>query len=212
MSDRDGIRIVVADDHTLLREALCDALLVEDDFVISGVAGDGEEVLAVSTRTKPDVVLLDLDMPRHNPVQTVRRLRGLVPAPKVVILTMHDRADSLRTLLDAGVAGYLSKNVSRQHLVTTIRSVRAGQAVTITVSGGDRAGPSIVLSARELEVLALVAEALSNRQIASRLSITVATVKRHLRNVFEKLGATSRMAAVMKAREAELLPPDSPYL
>ena len=155
MSDRDGIRIVVADDHTLLREALCDALLVEDDFVISGVAGDGEEVLAVSSRTKPDVVLLDLDMPRHNPVQTVHRLRKLVPAPKVVILTMHDRADSLRALLDAGVAGYLSKNVSRQHLVTTIRSVRAGQAVTITVSGGLSDGePSVVLSARELEVLA----------------------------------------------------------
>ncbi|MCP2248795.1 response regulator [Lentzea aerocolonigenes] len=212
----DDIRIVVADDHMLLREALCDVLLVEDDFAISGIAGDGEEVLAVSARTKPDVVLLDVEMPKHNPLRTVARLRELVPQPKIIILTMHDGADTIRRLLDAGVSAYLSKNVSRQHLVATIRSAHAGQSVVIATSSGlvgdPRATGSVPLSSRELEVLTLVATALSNRQIASRLSITEGTVKRHLRNIFEKLGVTSRMAAVRKAEEQALLTSDTRYL
>lgn len=212
----EGIRIVVADDHMLLREALCDVLLVEDDFAISGIAGDGEEVLAVAARTKPDVVLLDVEMPKHNPLRTVARLKELAPPPKIIILTMHDGVDTIRRLLDAGVSAYLSKNVSRQHLVATIRSAHAGQSVVIATSSGlmgdTRAIGAVPLSSRELEVLTLVATALSNRQIASRLSITEGTVKRHLRNIFEKLGVTSRMAAVRKAEEEALLTSDPRYL
>ncbi|MEU3623616.1 hypothetical protein BS329_13755 [Amycolatopsis coloradensis] len=210
MSTED-IRIVIADDHTLLREALRDTLLVEEDMQVSGVAGDGEEVLAVAARAKPHIVLLDLEMPKHNPIRTVAGLRQITPAPRIIILTMHDGAASVHKLLNAGVSAYVSKNVSRQHLVSTIRSVRAGQAVIVATSGGlgdgtDPADRPISLSRRELEVLDLVAEALSNRQIATRLSITEGTVKRHLRNIFEKLDANSRIDAVRKAQGASLLP------
>ncbi|RDI45243.1 response regulator [Nocardia mexicana] len=215
LPDTTATRIVVADDHTLLRDTLCETLQIEDDFTICGVAGDGEEVLAVASRVKPDIVLLDLDMPQHNPFRSVATMRALTPSPKIIIVTMHDRADIVRKLLDAGAVGYLSKNVSRQHLVTTIRSVRDGQSVIVVVSGGlsagNDAGHTVVLSAREVEVLALAAEALSNRQIAKKLAITEGTVKRHLHNCFEKLGADSRMAAVRKAREAALLEPEKPY-
>ncbi|GAB2895623.1 response regulator [Streptomyces mayteni] len=216
MISPDPIRIVVADDHTLLRETLCETLLVEEDFAVCGVAGTGEEVVAVTGATRPDIVLLDLGMPQHDPLDTVARLHRVSPRPKVIVLTVHDRADLVRRLIDAGVASYLSKHVSRKYLVTTIRSAHEGQGVTIAVPGGFTVGggaeQSIVLSPRELEVLSLVADALSNRQIASRLSITEGTVKRHLRNVFEKLGASSRMEAVRTAREAALISPESSYL
>ncbi|TDC24542.1 response regulator transcription factor [Streptomyces sp. 8K308] len=216
MTSSDPIRIVVADDHALLRETLCETLLVEEDFAVCGVAGTGEEVVAVTGATQPDIVLLDLGMPQHDPLDTVARLHRVSPRPKVIVLTVHDRADLVRRLIDAGVASYLSKHVSRKYLVTTIRSAHEGQGVTIAVPGGFTVGggaeQSIVLSPRELEVLTLVADALSNRQIASRLSITEGTVKRHLRNVFEKLGASSRMEAVRTAREAALITPESSYL
>ncbi|TDC73694.1 response regulator [Streptomyces hainanensis] len=216
MISPDPIRIVVADDHTLLRETLCETLLVEEDFAVCGVAGTGEEVIAVTGATRPDIVLLDLGMPQHDPLDTVARLHRVSPRPKVIVLTVHDRADLVRRLIDAGVASYLSKHVSRKYLVTTIRSAHEGQGVTIAVPGGFTVGgggeQSIVLSPRELEVLSLVADALSNRQIASRLTITEGTVKRHLRNVFEKLGASSRMEAVRTAREAALISPESSYL
>ncbi|MDT0317342.1 MULTISPECIES: response regulator transcription factor [unclassified Streptomyces] len=216
MTSSDPIRIVVADDHTLLRETLCETLLVEEDFAVCGVAGTGDEVVAVTGDTHPDVVLLDLGMPQHDPLDTVARLHRVSPRPKVIVLTVHDRADLVRRLIDAGVASYLSKHVSRKYLVTTIRSAHEGQGVTIAVPGGFTVGggaeQSIVLSPRELEVLTLVADALSNRQIATRLSITEGTVKRHLRNVFEKLGASSRMEAVRTAREAALITPESSYL
>lgn len=216
MTSDNRIRIVVADDHTLLREALCETLLAEEEFVISGVAGTGEEVLAVAGASRPDIVLLDVGMPQNDPLETVARLHQISPQPKVIILTMHDRADLVRRLIDAGVASYLSKHVSRNYLVTAIRGAYEGQGVTIAVPSGftvgSNAAQSIVLSPRELEVLTLVADALSNRQIASRLSITEGTVKRHLRNVFEKLGAASRMEAVRTAREAALIAPESSYL
>jgi DNA-binding NarL/FixJ family response regulator len=216
MISHKPIRIVVADDHALLRETLCETLRAEDDFTICGVAGTGDEVLAVAGTSRPDVVLLDLGMPRHEPLETVARLHQITPRPKVIVLTMHDRADLVRRLIDAGVAGYLSKHVSRTYLVTAIRGAHEGQGVTIAVPNGFTVGGdaerSIVLSPRELEVLTLVADALSNRQIASRLSITEGTVKRHLRNVFEKLGASSRMEAVRTAREAGLIAPESSYL
>jgi DNA-binding NarL/FixJ family response regulator len=212
----EPIRIVVADDHALLRETLCETLLLEDDFEVCGVASTGEEVVAVTAAVRPHIVLLDLGMPQHDPLETVARLHRVAPRPKVVVLTMHDRPDLVRRLIQAGVASYLSKHVSRRYLVTTIRSAHEGQGVTISLPGGFTMGGgeerTIVLSPRELEVLTLVADALSNRQIASRLSITEGTVKRHLRNVFEKLGASSRMEAVRMAREAALIAPEISYL
>ncbi|RKS09656.1 LuxR family two component transcriptional regulator [Nocardiopsis sp. Huas11] len=201
------IRIVLADDHTLLREALREILLAEPDFAIVGEAGDGEAAVESVSRLAPDVVLLDVDMPRSQPVETARRLLRNSPRTSVIVLTMHDEPQLVKEMLQVGVSGYLHKGIGRRDLVAAIhQATREPRQVTMSVSretivsvGSNSTGP---LSAREQEVLSLVAGALSNRQIATRLSITEGTVKRHLRNIFDKLGAESRMDAVNKVRAA----------
>jgi two-component system, NarL family, nitrate/nitrite response regulator NarL len=197
----ERVRILLADDHTLLREALRDLLTAEPDFHVVAEAGDGDSALSLAAQTRPDVVLLDVEMPGHRPVQTVRQLAALNPPPKVIILSMYDDPGLVRELLQIGVYGYLHKGVSRQDLVLAIRGVsRNRQRLTISVpwesATDDRPG---ALSSREQEVLSLVASALSNRQIAGRLAISEGTVKRHMRNIFAKLGAVSRLDAVNKA-------------
>jgi len=198
------ISILVVDDHTLLREALSDILLAEQDFRVVGAAGDGDTAVALATQTRPDVVLLDIEMPPNQPARTVRRLHGASPTSKVIILSMHDDPQLVRDLLEIGICGYLHKSVGRRDLANAIRAARDDdQRVTILVSREtatqvSKAGPG-VLTTRELEILALVAKAMSNRQIATQLAISEGTVKRHLRNVFGKLGAVSRIDAVNKA-------------
>ncbi|KOX12433.1 response regulator transcription factor [Nocardiopsis sp. NRRL B-16309] len=201
------IRIVLADDHTLLREALREILLAEPDFTIVGEVGDGEAAVECVGRLRPDVVLLDVDMPHNPPVETVRRLLETSPRTSVIVLTMYDEPQLVKEMLQVGVSGYLHKGIGRRDLVAAIhRATREPRQVTMSVSretivsvGSNHSGP---LSPREQEVLSLVAGALSNRQIATRLSITEGTVKRHLRNIFDKLGAESRMDAVNKVRAA----------
>jgi two-component system, NarL family, nitrate/nitrite response regulator NarL len=207
----ESVRILIVDDHTLLREALRDLLLVEHDFHVVGEAGDGEAALTLAGQTRPDVVLLDVEMPGHQPVQTVRQLAAMTPAPKVIILSMYDDPQLVHDLLKIGVYGYLHKGVSRQDLVLAIRGVsHSRQRVTISVpwegATGERPG---ALSSREQEVLGLVANALSNRQIAGRLAISEGTVKRHMRNIFAKLGAVSRLDAVNKATATASISPGS---
>jgi DNA-binding NarL/FixJ family response regulator len=205
----DSVRILVVDDHTLLREALRDLLLAEHDFHVVGEAGDGEGAVTLAGQTRPDVVLLDVEMPGHQPMQTVRRLAAMTPAPKVIILSMYDDPQLVRELLKIGIYGYLHKGVSRQDLVLAIRGVsRSRQRVTISVpwEGVAEERPG-VLSSREQEVLTLVANALSNRQIAGRLAISEGTVKRHMRNIFAKLGAVSRLDAVNKAAATASISP-----
>lgn len=224
----DKVRILVADDHTLLREAMRDLLATEDEFEVVGEAADGQAVVQQTARLRPHVVLLDLEMPRSRPVETVRMIRAASPMTKIVILSMHDEPHIIREMVQHGVAGYLHKSVSRHTLVAAIRAARqpdhaAGQRVMISVSqeslihdpassssvlpssSAALPSPPATLSAREREVLTLVAAALSNRQIASRLSITEATVKRHLRNIFAKLDAVSRIDAVNKATAASII-------
>ncbi len=194
--------ILVADDHTLLREALCEILGTESDFRVVGAARDGEEAVSLAASLRPDVVLLDLEMPRTQPHATVERVMSAAPGCKVIILSMHDDPRLVGELLQAGIAAYLHKSVSRHDLVGAIRAARRDDLrVTLSVSRAAVPGgsPGDLLSAREKEILGLVAQALSNRQIASRLSITEGTVKRHLRNIFAKLQAVSRIDAVNKA-------------
>ncbi|MFF4416225.1 response regulator [Streptosporangium sp. NPDC001559] len=200
----DRIRILVADDHTLFRDALCQVLRAEDDFHVVGDASDGPGVISLAARTRPDIVLLDVEMPNHHPARTLPRLLEISPPPKVIILSMHDDPQLVQDLLAAGAHGYLHKAIRSQELLVAIRSVHAGRhGVTVLVSQAiapaPRAAPQGVLTEREQEVLALVAKALSNRQIAVQLAITEGTVKRHLRNIFGKLSAVSRIDAVNKA-------------
>jgi DNA-binding NarL/FixJ family response regulator len=207
----DRTRVLIVDDHMLVREGLRRILQAQDDMEVVGEAGDSARAVATAARERPDVVLLDVEIPGGEATATVRKLRDASPASRVIILSMHEGPRLVQELLDAGIRGYLLKSIHWQELVLAIRTVHVDpDRVVLGVSGqslrNSRSGlgeGTMALSAREREVLDLVGEALSNGQIASRLSLKEATVKRHLRNVFVKLGAVSRIDAVNKAAELE---------
>ncbi|HEX6472679.1 MAG TPA: response regulator transcription factor [Streptosporangiaceae bacterium] len=206
----DRITILIVDDHALLREGLREILEAQDDMMVVGEAGDSATAIALVAEKRPNVILLDVEIPGEDVTTTVNRIRSLSPDSKVIILSMYDGPQLLRSLLAAGVRGYLLKSVHRQELVTAIRSAHSDNGrIVLAVSRESLAQAqepaSDLLSAREREVLELTAQALSNTQIASRLSLTEATVKRHLRNIFVKLGAVSRIDAVNKATAASLI-------
>ena len=203
----DPIRILISGDYTLLREALRDSLKVESSFRLTGEAGSGDEVIALAARNQPDLVLIDVTVPRSKPARTIRRVLQVSPRSNIIILSSHDDLPLVQEMLAAGASGYLHKSVSVRELIGAINSVcREGRRVIVARSDAGVGTPEgtlpTCLSPREVEVLQLVAQAMSNRQIAVRLSITEGTVKRHLRNIFEKLGAVSRIDAVNKAAAA----------
>lgn len=213
-AEERSIRVVLVDDHVLVREGLREILSVEPDLEVVGEAANSEQALAEIGLRKPDVALLDVEIPGIGAADTVRGIRRLSPGTRVLVLSMYDGPQLLRQLLSVGICGYLLKSVDRHELVAAIRSVYyAPQRVVLSVSRESLAQAQgttdAVLSARETEVLGLVSQALSNGQVASRLHITEATVKRHLRNVFAKLGAVSRIDAVNKAIAGSLI--ESPH-
>jgi DNA-binding NarL/FixJ family response regulator len=206
-AETDSTTILIVDDHALVREGLRGILDGQDDIRVVGEAGDSAATLAMVSRHRPDVVLLDIEIPGDEVVTTVRRIRQCSPASRVIILSMYEGPQLIQALLTAGIRGYLVKSTHWQELVAAIRAVCADDdRVVLGVSRDSlrytrqELGAG-TLSPREREVLQLVGEALSNSQIAARLSLTEATVKRHLRNVFVKLGAVSRIDAVNKAAE-----------
>lgn len=198
------IRIVLADDHPLFREGLRGLLDIEADMQVVGEAQDGAAAVRVVALEQPDVVLLDVEMPGQDVLVTVAGVRSAAPHAAVVMLTMHDDRQLITQLLAMGVRGYVLKNIARLELLSVVRGA-AQRADHVTVSVSARAfletsstpAPDI-LSDREREVLELAAEAFSNAQIARRLGISEATVKRHMYNTFAKLGAVSRLDAVNK--------------
>jgi DNA-binding NarL/FixJ family response regulator len=166
--------------------------------------------VALASRIRPDIALLDIEMPEDPMITTVRQLQGVSPRSRVVVLSVHDAPELISSMLRTGVRGYLHKGVSKEDLFTAIRSVWADdQRVTVSVFRDSMirvGGPDRTLSGREREVLSFVAQAMSNRQIARRLAITEGTVKRHLSNIFDKLDAVSRIDAVNKAAEIAQIP------
>lgn len=201
------ITIVIIDDHALFRDGLRGILQAERDMVVVGEAGDSATAVALTAARQPDIVLLDVEIPGAEVTETVSQIRARSPESRILILSMHEGAQLVQALLAADIRGYLLKSIRRQELVVAIRAVYSdSERVVLGVSKEslarvERGSSAGTLSARELEVLDLVSQALSNSQIAARLSLTEATVKRHLRNVFVKLGAVSRLDAVNKARE-----------
>jgi DNA-binding NarL/FixJ family response regulator len=198
--------ILIVDDHALLREGLRGLLQSQDDMRVVGEAGDSVTAAAVAAQQCPDIVLLDIGVPGGDGGNTVGQIRASSPCSRVIVLSMHEGPRLVQEALASGAQGYLLKSIRWQQLVAAIRAVRAdGDWVVLGVSreslacGVPEQQGSEALSAREREILALVGQALSNRQIASRLMLTEATVKRHLRNIFAKLDAVSRIDAVNKA-------------
>lgn len=209
----ETIRILMADDHTLLRDALAELLETEEDFEVVGVAGDAAETVRLAVGLRPRVLLLDIEMPgNHDPAATVRHLRRAAPETEILVLTMHDDPGLVQALLPLGIRGFLHKTVSHQSLAGTVRDVCAGGGrVTVSLSARSLAAPAPAdaapLSVRETQVMELAAGGLSNYRIARRLDIAEGTVKRHMRNIFDKLDAGSRVEAANKAVERGLIAP-----
>jgi DNA-binding NarL/FixJ family response regulator len=207
-------RVLLVDDHTLFREGLAEIFAADEGLEVVGEAERGEEAVLLAREERPDVVLLDVEMPGMGAKETVRELSRVSPSSKVVILTMYDEPPLVRELLGAGAHAYIVKSATREELLAAIRTVGKDEdRVILSVSrhtlerleGREKS----ILSPRELEVLSLVAEAKSNAQIASQLYISEGTVKRHLTNVYAKLGVASRVDAVGTAVSAGLLAPTS---
>ena len=210
-ADRD-IRIVIVDDHALFREGLREILEMQDDLSVVGEAGTSASAIALVGRERPDVVLLDVEIPGDEATTTVSRMQDLSPESQILILSMYDGPQLLRRLLAVGIRGYLLKSVHRQELIAAVRTVHdEPDRIVLAVSRESLAnmhGPATgTLTEREREILELAAQALSNNQIAGHLTLTEATIKRHLRNIFVKLGAVSRIDAVNKAIAASLITP-----
>jgi DNA-binding NarL/FixJ family response regulator len=207
----EPVTVVLVDDHVLMREGLREILETQPDVFVVGEAGDSATAIAVVAQHQPRVVLLDVEIPGGDVTETVSTLRRLAPGTEIIILSMYDGPQLLQRLLALGIRGYLVKSVSRGELVSAIRNACADDGhVILSVSRRSLAqlpGTGGALSPRELDVLELAARAMSNAQIASRLYLTEATVKRHLSNIFSKLGAVSRIDAVNKAVAASLIPP-----
>lgn len=206
----DRIEVVLVDDHALVREGVKEILSIEADIVVVGEAADSEQAVAEVARHRPDIALLDIEIPGGDAASTVARMRQLSPRTRIIVLSMYDSPQLLQQLIGEGIRGYLLKSVGRGELISAIRSVnRTSDRMVLSVSNKTMAqlhgGSEQTLSRKEAAVLTLVAQALSNSQIATRMQVTEATVKRHLHNVFGKLGAVSRIDAVNRALAAGLI-------
>jgi DNA-binding NarL/FixJ family response regulator len=198
------IRILISDDHTLFREGIAEILAHEPDLVIVGQADSGSGTVAVAQRLLPDVILLDVEMPGPGPEETVRELLHVVPATRIVMLTMHDDPRLVERLITAGAHAYVVKGAERAELLGAIRGVmKSDDHVVISISRDSisrfREVVTSPLSSRELQVLTAVSAGLTNAQIATRLFISEGTVKRHLTNIYMKLEVTTRVNAINKA-------------
>ena len=207
-----GIRILVADDHPMLREGLVAVLSTQPDFDIVGEAADGAEVVRLAEALRPDVILLDLEMPDVDGVAALEGLRDAVSAARAIVFTAYDTDERILRSLRAGARGYLLKGASRQEIFDAVRTVHAGGSllepgVTTRLldhvrEGGAQTEP---LTPRELEVLALISEGLHNSEIAGRLFVTERTVKFHVSSILAKLGADNRTEAVALAARRGLI-------
>lgn len=203
------IRVLVADDHPIVRGGIVGLLADTDDIEVIGEASDGLEAVQLAEELGPDLVLMDLRMPGLGGDEATSRILAARPATRVVILTTYESDTSILTAIEAGASGYLLKAAPPEEILAGIRSVASGQVVlapSIAALLVGRSTKTIVsLSARETEVLELVAQGHSNPTIASKLFISEATVKTHLLHAFEKLDVNDRTRAVTKAMELGLL-------
>jgi DNA-binding NarL/FixJ family response regulator len=214
MTGDETIRVVVADDQTVVREGLLLLLGLLPGIEVAGAARDGEEALRLVAAHRPDVVLMDLRMPRMDGVEATRRIRKEFPATQVVVLTTYSDDASIANALRAGATGYLTKDARPEELARTIASVREGKAQfdpsvqrwLLNAVVGEVAPPD-GLTAREVEVLKLMAGGRSNAEIAASLFISEATVKTHINNLFAKTGLRDRAQAVTYAFQRGMVRP-----
>jgi len=206
----DKIKVILAEDHVVVREGTRELLRREPDMEVVGEAGNGEEAVELATKLRPDVVIMDIAMPKLNGIEATKRIKALLPDTAVLILTAYDNDQYIFALLEAGAAGYLLKNVRGSELIDAVRAVHSGEsvldpAVTRRVIGHlvsptpSHAETRVTepLTEREMEVLKLAAKGISNKGIAEQLFLSPRTVQAHLGNIFNKLGVASRTEAVL---------------
>ena len=203
------ITVFLAEDHAVVREGLAELIRREADMEVVGEAGDGEDTVRQVKQLKPDIVLMDIAMPLVNGVEATKQIKSSVPQTRVLVLTAYDNPEFVTAAIDAGAAGYLLKNVRRKELTSAIRSAYEGESVLHpsvakaifaqlrTPADKITSEKPDVLSEREFQVLQKGAEGLSNKQIATMLSIGPRTVQTHWRNIFDKLGVYSRTEAIV---------------
>ena len=216
------IRVLIADDQALFRRGLFVVLGTEPDIEVVAEAENGDEAAARAEELAPDVVLMDVRMPRTSGIEAARRIRDALPTTRILMLTVSDEEDDLYEAIKAGANGYLLKEISVEEVAEAIRAVMQGQSLISPSMASKllnefnalarRASqreqlPAPTLTARELEVLKLVARGMSNKDVADSLFISENTVKNHVRNILEKLHLHSRMEAVMYAVRQNLLDP-----
>ncbi len=204
------IRILVVDDHPIVRDGIRGVFAGDDDFEVVGEAGDGADAVRQTAQLDPDVVLMDLRMPTMGGVEAIQQLRELKHPARVLVLTTYDTDRDVLPAVEAGATGYLLKDAPRDELIRAVRAAHAGQSVLSPAVAGtlmERLGDHNLgaLSPRELEVLRLVAGGATNRAVARQLFVSEATVKTHLLHLYDKLGVRDRAAAVAVAYERGLL-------
>ncbi|MEU9210820.1 response regulator transcription factor [Streptomyces sp. NPDC048415] len=212
------IRFVVVDDHNLFRTGLVSLLTSVPTFVVEAEGSTGAEAVVLCRLLRPDVLIIDIEMPGSDPHEVLIDILKDSPDTKVIILSMHDDGAQIRELLAVGVSGFLHKSIDYPALRTAIDSVLMNSDQLVihlpqkSLLADDRAEakPSGLISARELEVLSMLAKGMSNAELARRLFISVSTVKRHLTNIYRKLGAVSRVDALRRAEAAGMLPARHP--
>jgi len=212
ISASQPIRVMLVDDHTMVRRGLTTFLNAFDDLQLAGEAESGAAALKLCAEVSPDVILMDMVMPDMDGAATTRLIRQQFPHVQVIALTSFKEGDLVKHALEAGAIGYLLKDVSAEELVQAIRAAHAGRATlspeaaqALVETANQQAAPGLDLTEREREVLALMVEGLNNTQIAGRLTVSSSTIKSHVSNILSKLGVGSRTEAVSLALRSHII-------
>ena len=214
----DAIRVLIVDDHSVVREGLRAYLALQEGLEVVGEAADGEEAIEAAARLRPDVILMDLVMPQLGGVAAMRTLREEVPDARIIVLTSFLDDDKLLPALRAGAAGYLLKNTEPHEIARAVRAAHAGEALldpvvaarlVETLAADDGQEPLDRLTPREREVLVLIGRGYSNKRIAGELELSEKTVKTHVGHVLAKLGVSDRTQAAVVAVRAGIVGPRS---
>jgi len=212
-SSSNPIRVMLVDDHTMVRRGLATFLKVFDDLQLVGEAESGEAAIQLCAEILPDVILMDMVLPMMDGATATRAIRQQFPQVQIIVLTSFKEGKLIKNALEAGAIGYLLKDVSADELVRAIRSAHAGRATlspeaaqALVETANQPPAPGLDLTEREREVLALMIEGLNNTQIAGRLTVSPSTIKSHVSNILSKLGVASRTEAVTLALRNRIVP------